>query len=189
MKQNKLTSHQSITKGACAGVFLLVAAGVSAQNLFVADYSTGDVYEIAPNGTQTTFASGLAEPNGIAFNSAGDLFVGDSDNNTHGVGPLGYITEITPSGVQSTFASSVDAQGLAFNSAGDLFVADYATEVIYEYTPSGARSTFASGLNLPISLAFSSAGDLFVGNSGNGTITEITPTGTQSVFATGLNDP
>jgi sugar lactone lactonase YvrE len=187
MKTTKIKFHRSITQGACAGAVLFMAAGASAQNLFVADYSTGDVYEIAPGGTQSTFASGLANPNGIAFNSSGDLFVGSSDNNVGA--PSGYITEFTPSGTPSTFASGVDAQGLAINSANNLFQADYRSGNIYEYAPNGAKSTFATGLNLPIALAFNSAGDLFVGNTGNGSITEITPGGTPSVFATGLNDP
>jgi DNA-binding beta-propeller fold protein YncE len=39
----------------------------------------------------------LDNPQGLAFNSAGDLFVANSGNGT--------ITEITPGGQQTTFAS------------------------------------------------------------------------------------
>jgi len=46
---------------------------------------------------QSTFASGLNYPQALAFNSAGDLFEGDS----HSL----KIYEYTPNGTQSTFAS------------------------------------------------------------------------------------
>ena len=39
-------------------------------------------------------------PDGLAFNSTGDLFVTDREGAT--------ITEITPGGVQTTFASGLD---------------------------------------------------------------------------------
>ena len=44
----------------CAGaVLLLIAASAQAQNLFVADYGSGNINEITPGGAQSTFASGL----------------------------------------------------------------------------------------------------------------------------------
>ena len=59
----------------------------------------------------------VGDPAGLAFNSAGNLFVGSAGNGT--------ITEITPDGTQSTFASGFyELCGLAFNSADDLFAAD-----------------------------------------------------------------
>ena len=60
---------------------------------------SGNIYEFTPGGARSTFASGLDSPGGLAFNSAGDLFVADSDS--------GNIYEFTPDGVQSTFASGL----------------------------------------------------------------------------------
>ena len=76
---------------------MLVLNVASAQNLFVADYSGNNITKITPGGTESTFASGLNEPIGVALNSAGNLFVSDSGS--------GNIYEYTPGGVQSTFAS------------------------------------------------------------------------------------
>jgi len=57
--------------------------------------------------TLTTFASGLYYPDGLAFNSAGQLF--ESNYGTDS------INEFTPDGVQTTFASGLlDPIGLAF---------------------------------------------------------------------------
>lgn len=189
MKTKKVTLGRLPGAAAFIGTVMLMTSSVSAQNLFVSNFTGQDIYEITPGGTQTIFASGLDYPYGFAFDSMGNLFVANTalDANNEG-----YITEITPGGVESTFASGLDPKALAFNSGGDLFVADYKSGNIYEYTPGGVQSLFASGFNTPQVLAFNSAGDLFVGGGygdGNGYITEITLDGTQKAFASGLSFP
>src|SRR5208282_3254014 len=147
----------------CAGAVMLISTSAQAQNLFVSDYAndtvgSGNIYEYMPSGVQSTFASGLPNPNGLAFDSAGNLFV----SCLGGQAGTQIIVKITPSGVQSTFASGLYyPYALAFNSAGDLFEADQNSGNIYEFTPGGTRSTFASGLYYPYALAFDSAGNLF----------------------------
>ena len=101
----------------CVGAVLLISSSVQAQNLFVSDIS-GNIYNFTPGGARSTFASGLNEPEGLAFNSAGDLFEADLLG--------GNIYEFTPGGVRSTFASGLNQPlGMAFNSAGNLFVANF----------------------------------------------------------------
>ena len=80
---------------------MLIASSAQAQNLFVTDFGNNTITEITPGGTQSTFASGLNCPWGLAFNSADDLFAADYDS--------GNIYEFTPGGVRSTFASGLDA--------------------------------------------------------------------------------
>ena len=130
--------------------FSLLASGrfATAQNLFVAEdgasVGAAYIYEFKPNGTRSTFASGLYAPAALAFNSSGDLFVAGDSAVNGGPPDQGYIYEFTPNGTQSTFASGlVDGPvALAFSSSGDLFVG--AGNNIYEYTPNGTQSTFAS---------------------------------------------
>ena len=74
-------------------------AYASPGDLYEADNGSGNIYEFTPNGTQSTFASGLNEPGGLAFNSAGNLFVADLDGN---------ILEFTPDGMHTTFASRLN---------------------------------------------------------------------------------
>ena len=169
---------------------MLMACGASAQNLFISTYAQQTIVKMMPGGTQSVFdSSGLSFPTGLAFNSAGDLFVGNSVNNA---GESGNITEITPNGTQSTFASGVDPQGMAMSSSGNLFQTDYRSGNVYEYSPAEVQSTFASGFSNPLSIAIDGAGDVFVGagwGDGNGYITEIAPGGKQTLFASGLNFP
>lgn len=161
------------------GIILLVTSGALAQNLFV-DTEENKIYEFTPGGVQSTFFSGgVSQPQGLAFNSAGNLFQANGST----------IYEFTPDGTRSTFASLAGVHnfyGLAFDSAGDLFVSDDPFNTtygsIYEYTPGGARSTFATFINGGAEgMAFNSAGNLFVANGS--AIYEYTPGGVQSTFA------
>ena len=84
---------------------LLVATSSSAQNVFMA--AQGNVIEMAPTGSQSTFASDLGTPSQLAFNSAGNLFATDQASND--------ILEFAPNGTQSVFATGISwGTGLAF---------------------------------------------------------------------------
>ena len=99
----------------CAGVVLLIASSTQAQNLFVSDMTSGNIYEFTPSGVQTTFATGLGYPAGLAFNSAGDLFAADDASGNIYEFTNGVATEM------GTFASGLSPNGLTFDSAGNLF--------------------------------------------------------------------
>jgi hypothetical protein len=162
----------------CPAVVMLIASSAQAQNLFVASYGGGIIYEFTPGGVQSTFAS-VSYPGGMAFDSTGNLFVAGYAN--------GNIYKITPGGVQNTFALGVAGiQALAFDSASNLYatvVNGPTNGVVYKFTPGGVRSTFASGLPEPYGLAFNGAGVLFVAEGGNNTIDKFSPGGVRSTFA------
>jgi hypothetical protein len=159
---------------------LLMAASGRAQNLFEAGAS-GNISEFTPNGMQSTFATGFYDPYAIAFNSAGNLFVGDRINDN--------IFEVAPDGTQTIFTSlSISPRALAFNGAGVLFVAGSGTD-IYEVTPDGTSSVFGFGVHdvLPNGLAFDRAGNLFAANQLGQILFEFSPDGTASPFYNGLS--
>jgi sugar lactone lactonase YvrE len=128
--------------------------------------------------TVTTFVSnGLSEPEGLAFDTAGNLYVANYNSNT--------ISELTPAGAASTFVSSGlnGPAGLAFDAAGNLYVANWGNSTISKVTPAGAVSTFvSSGLYQPWGLAFDAAGNLYVANCYGDTIFKVTPAGAVSTF-------
>jgi hypothetical protein len=181
VRKSGVITKNGLTISIASVIALNIPDIIKAQNLFVADNGSGNIYEFTPDGVQSTFASGLNGPTGLAFNSAGNLFVADGSGN---------IYEFTPGGVRSTFASGYSyseffaPEGLAFDSAGDLFEADNGDGNIYEVTPGGVQSPFASGLSSAHGLAFDSAGNLFVADLSSGNVYEFTPDGVQSTFAT-----
>ena len=156
---------------------ILICSQVEAQNLYVSDAYSG-IYEIAPDGTVSTFATGLG--GGMAFDSGGNLFVAHN----------GGIWKFTPDGLKRSFASGLDPRALALDNAGNLFVTDFGAGAIYKFTPQGERTTFAAGLNSPYGLAFDGAGNLFVTDivpGGTGFIYKFSPQGARSTFAAGLH--
>jgi sugar lactone lactonase YvrE len=182
---------------------LIVAApALRAGTLYVSTAGNGQILSFTSAGVGSTFASGLNQPEGLAFDSSGNLFEVDSHYPAFGTGT---VNKFTPGGVRSTFASGLSSPvGLAFDSGGNLFVGDPGPGglSIYEYTPGGARSTFgttlAGDLRLyPIGLAFDSSGNLFESDpystantsQGTGHIYKYTPGGVRTTFASGLDYP
>jgi sugar lactone lactonase YvrE len=173
--------------GATAGTFSSGGFGEpegiafdNSGNLFVADSLNGVIDKITSGGVETPFASGLNNPDELAFNAAGDLFEDDHS---------GSINEFTPAGVKTSFATGLIAPaGLAFNTTGDLFAEDSGNGDIYEYTQAGTRTTFATGLINPVGLAFSLSGNLFASFNVDGAtdIDEFTPTGAKIPFFSGI---
>src|SRR5439155_475104 len=79
-------------------------------NLFEADFSSGAIVKFTPDGTESTFASGLNTPIGLAFDSSSNLFEADQGSGT--------IFMFTPAGTKSTFASGLSGpSGLAFRTS------------------------------------------------------------------------
>src|SRR5207245_1293173 len=133
-------------------------------------------------------------PQGVAVDSAGNVYVADSNNHT--------IRKITPNGMVITLAGlagrsgSADGtgstarfsslQGLAVDSAGNVYVADTDNSTIRKITPAGLVSTvagqpgsptgFADGTGSsarffhPNNVAVDRAGNIFVVDTGNHTV-------------------
>ena len=150
----------------------------------------GHIFEYNLTGAQVNSFGNFSNPRGLAFNSAGDLFVANNffpNANT----VQAAIKEITPGGNRITLGhlpNNSFAAGLAINSSGDVFVMGGApggagTSTIFEFTPGGTRSVFGTIPGLGLGLAFDSAGNLFAADVSDGTIVKFTPGGTSSIFA------
>jgi len=174
--------HLLVTIASLATALLPISVLAASGDLFAADNGSNTIYRFTPDGTESTFASGLNGPFGLAFDSSGNLFEGDAGTNT--------IFKFTPDGTGSTFAFGLNGPiGLAFDSSGNLFEADYNSGTIFKFTPAGIKSAFASGLSNPTGLAFDSSGNLLEADQGSDTIFMFTPAGTKSTFASGLSGP
>ena len=112
---------------------------------------------------------GLALPYGVAVDSAGDVFVANTQSN--------QVLEITAGGTPGSlpFTGLDDPTGLALDSAGDVFVANTDGNQVLELTAGGTQRTlYFNGLESPSGVAVDSAGDVFVADSGAGQVLELT---------------
>ncbi len=141
--------------------------------------------------------SGLHYAEGVAVDSAGNLFVVDTGNNrvvelprtATGYGPQ---TILPTSGLN-------EPDGIAVDSAGDVFIADWGNYRVVELprtsTGFGPQTTLpTSGLLNPPGIAVDSAGDVFIADYFNHRVVELPLTeagyGPQTTLpASGLNDP
>lgn len=177
-----------------------VAAGVTQ---FITDFA-GMVSQGSAEGQGT--AASFNQPAGLATDSAGNVYVADSGNNT--------IRKITAGGLVSTLAGtagsygSADAtgpiasfktpSGVATDTAGNVYVADTTNSTIRKITPAGAVTTLAgtpgvlgsadgqgaaASFRNPYGVATDSAGNVYVADTGNNTIRRITPGGLVSTLA------
>ena len=145
------------------------AYGVAADgagNVYVADSGSHTIRKITPAGVVTTLAglatiSGSADgtgsaarflnPNGIAADVAGNVYVADTFNHTiRKVTPAGVVTTLaglagSPGSVDGTGSAArfFDPNGIAVDGAGNLYVADTGNKSIRKITPAGVVSTYA----------------------------------------------
>jgi len=150
----------------------------------------------------------LNGPEGVAMDSAGNLFIADYYNNrVRKVTPTGTITTVAGTGADgsggdlgpATSAQFSHPTGVAVDNAGNLFIADYMNNRIRKVTPGGTISTVAGngieGYNgdnipatsaelwLPIGVAVDGAGNLFIAELTGYRIRKVTPAGTISTVA------
>ena len=218
--------------GTGAAASFYCPAGVAIDTggtIYVADYSNNTIRKITPDGMVSTLAgtagvTGSSDgtgagarfdaPDGVATDSAGNIYVADTYNDT--------IRKITPAGATSTFAGtagtsgSTDGEGAAasfdyptgvtVDSAGNVYVADTDNCTIRKITSAGAVSTIAGTAGMCGStdgtgaaarfeglfgVAADTAGNVYVTDEVNSamsgyfsnTIRKITPTGEVSTFA------
>ncbi len=186
--------------------------------VYVGDANTHRVRAITSAGFVSTFAgSGFANsgdgtgtsasfngPRGMAFDSAGNLFVADLSNHR--------IRRITTAGVVTTFAGSsagfADGTGtaaqfnqptdIAIDGSNNLYITDSFNNRIRKITPSGTVSTIAGNssifgaidgegtaarFNAPRGIAIDSNGNLYIGDSSHNRIRKVTPSGTVTTLA------
>ena len=141
--------------------------------------------EVTPTGNVSTFASGFDVSYGLAFDSAGNLYVANDGNGTVSkVPPAAGHQHPSPPG--STIPS-----GLAFDSAGNLYVANSTADTVSK-VPAGrdAHHLRHRVRRYPYGLAFDSAGNLYVANEGNSTVSEVPKAGGPPIlFASGFDGP
>jgi len=193
-------------------------AGTAADgsgNVYVADAGNSTIRKIAPGGVVTTLAgvagaTGTSDgtgsaarfnaPAGIAVDSAGNIYVADTNNDTiRKISPGGTVTTLAGVGGQT---GSSDGPGgsarfdsphaVAVDGSGNVYVADFFNSTIREISPSGTVSTIAGSVGLtgfsdgtgvvarfnqPYAIAVDGSGNVYVADTYNRAIRMIAPGG------------
>lgn len=188
------TSYGSVIKFTTSATLSSVAGAVTT---FAGNASGGFA-----DGTGT--AAQFSNPQGLAVDVSGNIYVADSFNNRiRKVTPGGVVTTIAGNGIAGyvdgtgTDAEFYGPQGLTVDAAGNIYVADFGNNVIRKITPAGEVSTFAGNttagyvngaagvaeFNGPAAVAFDASSNLYVADFSNNMIRKITAAGVVSLVA------
>ena len=194
-----------------------------AGDVYVADCFNNRVRKIDSSGTITTIAgtgfggyngdnqpavdAELDNPDGIAIDGKGDIYIADANNNRiREINTSGTITTIAGTGVlggSGDGGPAVDAElhgpaGLALAASGDLYFADAGNNRVREVTTTGTIVTVAgtglagyngdsqpavdAELQLPSGVALDNSGNLYIADTANDRIRKVDPSGTISTL-------
>jgi sugar lactone lactonase YvrE len=180
-------------------------------NIYISDFLNNRVRMVSPAGVMSTVAGNgtsgfsgdggaatsaqLSQPAGLAIDSAGNLYIADSNN--------GAVRKVTSAGIISTVAgtgtSGFSGDGgaatsakmmapfaVALDSAGNLYIADYYGWIRKVTASTGVISTFAGNGTIgysgdggaataaqfynPLGVAVDSSGTVYVADSNNGAV-------------------
>jgi sugar lactone lactonase YvrE len=179
------------------GAIFALAITAHAQNLYVSAQvpPSHAILQFTPDGTQSTYASGLLFPRGLAFDSlSSNLFAAHNpvpDNHV-----IGRVLKFNLRNHVSTVGSAAKFffAGLAIDIAGNAYVlatddtSPTAAGTIFKFTPDGERIVFGSVPGVPdpqvvnLGVAFDSAGNIYATASSAQTIYKFAPDGTRTVF-------
>ena len=160
--------------------------------LYVSSRAEGTVYQVGSAGVARVFAEGLGIATGLAFDAAGDLYVGDRSGTIFKIHTPAGDAEAQEMFVFATLEPSIAAYHLAFAKSGVLYVTAPTTasnQSIHAIAPDGTISTFFSGLGRAQGLAFDAQDNLYVAASyrGDRGVFRITPEKEISLAISGSN--
>lgn len=193
----------------------------SGNNLYVADSvnsvvrevrTNGYIYTVAGTGDYADMGDNVAAttaqmefPFGLAFDSAGNLYISDSDaNRVRKMTPNGFISYFAGSssgrfsgdGGLATSAGISAPEALATDSMGNVYIADTGNVRVRMVTSGGIISTVAGSTQLntgtgatttyigaPGGLAVDASEDLFISEPDFGFVAKVTPDGSLTRIA------
>jgi uncharacterized protein (TIGR03437 family) len=191
-------------------------------NLFISDSYNNRIRKVSANGVIVTIAgngsygstgdggpatsAGLSNPNGLAVDTSGDLFIADTNGNkVRKVSASGVITTVAGCGCTGgadggpATSASMYPTAVTLDSFGNLFIADADTSRARKVSPNGLITTVAgngiegfsgdggpatsASLNYPEGIAVDASGNLFIGDGDNDRIRRVSAGGVITTVA------
>ncbi|HYL74523.1 MAG TPA: hypothetical protein VEU96_09980 [Bryobacteraceae bacterium] len=143
--------------GPAASALISSSGGIAsdaAGNIYFADGGNNRIRRIATNGIISTVVgtgkpgnggadgdggqainANLSDPEGLAFDGAGNLFIADTT--------LSRVRKVTPDGVISTVLSNIAARSVAFDSAGAMYIGGMTA--VYKLPPGATTPIVIAG--------------------------------------------
>lgn len=223
---NTLGYGYSGNGGAATGAQLHTPVGINvdtAGNIFIADYANNVIRKVeASSGIITTFTGGgsslgdggpataamLANPSGLAFDAANNLYVSDlHDARVRKVdNSSGIITTVAGNGVIGwtgdggpATAAEMNPNNVAIDRYGNIYIADNFEAVIRKVNTSGIISTVAGNnfagyigdggqataaeLNKPTGVSVDTSGNIYIADYNNYVIRKVNTSGVISTVA------
>jgi uncharacterized protein (TIGR03437 family) len=213
--------------GPATGASLFVPLGLAVDangNIYISDFGNSRVRKVSSGGIISTVAGNglfgysgdggpaasalLNAPEGLAVDTAGNLYIADSGNQRiRKISPAGIISTVAGNGVaefsgdggQATAAALYSPKGVAVDAAGNLYIADQNNNRIRKVTPGGIITTVAGSgtrgfggdggpatsalLYWPTAVAVDLAGNLYIADQNNNRIRKVGPDGTITTVA------
>ncbi|GMO20707.1 MAG: hypothetical protein Ta2A_27300 [Treponemataceae bacterium] len=141
-------------------------------NLYVSNWSAGNVTKVDANGNHTIFARNMGSPAGLAFDNDDNLYVADySQNVIYRIAKNKSRDDLLKNKTEIIFARGLHTPtGISFNKNGELLVANRSSNEIVKVNASGKVSLVAKGMRTPVGVTQDSGGNLYVTNYGGGII-------------------
>jgi sugar lactone lactonase YvrE len=159
----------------------------SDQNVYVADWGTGAVLKVSPDGEVRMVLDRLNQPSGLALDRMGNLYI---STYAQGMTGEGTVVKVPVMGDAAVIVSGLSGPiDVALDAEDRLYVACFDRDLVLKISPDDGMSIVVAEVAHPTALAFDRDGRLYVCSASTGAVARIAADGESAIVARGLTEP